>query len=324
MVWAWVALVLSAGVILWSGRRLVGAAETIAEATGLSRGWIGFILVGLVTSLPELVVTMTGGGIEAPAIAVGNALGSNAFNIGILGVAGLAVGGGLFARLSTSHASSAGMGIVMSAVVLGSIALGGGPSLGSLSVTSLLLVALFFAAAWLQYRATPSTHNEHRPTMGRTPWVAAGSAVLVIAAGVALTFAARELSIATGIGQSLMGSTLVAMGTSLPEVASSWEAVRLRSFDMLAGSIFGSNVFNVFTVFFTDLAYGQPVLGGLGDDAWSLILVGSWGITAASVALIALGVRAKARVGRVDVASGLIIAAYLFGLAIVTSRGLNI
>ncbi len=324
MVWAWVALVLSAGVILWSGRRLVRAAEAIAQATGLSRGWIGFILVGLVTSLPELVVTMTGGGIEAPGIAVGNSLGSNAFNVGILGVAGLVIGGGLFAELSRSHAISAGMGILMSSVVLGTIALGGGPSLGSLSVASLLLVALFLTAAWLQYSAESSTPSEHRSVLGRAPWAAAGSAVLVIVAGVVLTYAARELSIATGIGQSLMGSTLVAMGTSLPEVASSWEAVRLRSFDMLAGNIFGSNVFNVFTVFFTDLTYGRPVLGGLGDDAWSLILVGSWGIVAASVALVALGMRAKARVGRVDVASGLIVAAYLLGLGIVVSRGLNI
>lgn len=324
MVWAWVALVLSAGVILWSGRRLVRAAETIAEATGLSRGWIGFILVGLVTSLPELVVTMTGGGIEAPGIAVGNALGSNAFNIGILGVAGLVIGGGLFARLSSSHTVSAGMGILMSSVVLGTIALGGGPSLGSVSVGSLLLVALFLAAAWLQYSAESSLPSGRQAKLGRAPWAAAGSAVLVIVAGVVLTYAARDLSIATGIGQSLMGSTLVAMGTSLPEVASSWEAVRLGSFDMLAGNIFGSNVFNVFTVFFTDLTYGRPVLGGLGDDTWSLILVGSWGIVAASVALVALGVRAKARVGRVDVASGLIVVAYLLGLGIVASRGLNI
>ncbi len=323
MLWAWVTLGASALTILWAGRRLVRAAEGIAESTGLSRGWLGFILVGLVTSLPELVVTMTGGGIDAPSISVGNALGSNAFNLGILGVFGLLIGRGLFGKLASSHIVSCALGMMMTAVVLGAIALGGGPALGPLSVTSVLIVVLFLAAAWLQYLAEPAAPVEGGPPLGRAAWVASGSAVAVVVAGVALTLAAREVAVGTGASQSLLGSTLVAMATSLPEVAVSWEAVRLRAYDMFAGNVFGSNVFNVLTVFFADLTYGKPILGGLGEEAWALTLVGAWGVALASVVLAALGLKADKRVGRLDLASGLTVMTYLAGLGAVVIRGLN-
>ncbi len=323
MLWAWVALASSALVILWSGRRLVLAAEEIAAATGLSRGWLGFILVGLITSLPELVVTMTGGGIEAPAIGVGNALGSNAFNLGILGIFGLLAGGALFARLAPSHVVSCALGMLMTAVVLGAIALGGGPALGPFSVASLLIVVLFLAAAWLQYLAEPASPVQGRPSMGRAAWVAGGAALAVVVAGVALTYAAREVASGTGVSQSLMGSTLVAMATSLPEVAVSWEAVRLKAFDLFAGNVFGSNAFNVLTVFFTDITYGRPVLGGLQEEAWPLVLVGAWGMALASVVLAAMGLRAQRRVGRLDLASALVVVTYLVGLGAVAVRSFN-
>ncbi|MFO8034437.1 MAG: hypothetical protein R6U88_04655 [Candidatus Bipolaricaulota bacterium] len=324
MLWAWVTLAASALVILWSGRRLVRAAEGIAAATGLARGWLGFILLGLVTSLPELVVTMTGGGIEAPAIAVGNALGSNAFNLGILGLFGLVAGGALFSNLAASHVVSCAMGVLMTAAVLGAIALGGGPSVGPLSAASILILVLFLSAAWLQYVAEPTAPVVSPPRMGRAPWVAASSAVAVIVAGVALTYSAREVAAGTGTSQSLMGATLVAMATSLPELAVCWEAVRLRAYDLFAGNIFGSNAFNIFTIFFTDLTYGRPMLGALEEEAWPIVLVGAWGLALAAVALAALGTRAKRRVGRMDLASGLVVVTYLVGLAAVAVRGLNI
>ncbi len=324
MTWAWTTLLLSALAILWSGRRLVRATEGIAEATGLSRGWLGFILVGLVTSLPELVVTMTGGGIDAPAIAVGNALGSNAFNLGILGLFGLMAGGALFSRLAASHTVSCSMGVLMAAVVLGAIALGGGPSIGTLSVASILIAALFLVAAWLQYTAEPAAPLEDHPGMGKAPLVAAASGLVVIVAGVALTYSAREIAANTGLSQSLVGSTLVAMATSLPELAVSWEAVRLKAYDLFAGNVFGSNAFNVSTVFFTDVVYGRPLLGRLGDEAWPLVLVGAWGVALAAVVLASLGVRSRKQVGRVDLASALVVATYLVGLCAVAARGFNI
>lgn len=322
---AWLVLVSSAVAILWSGRTLVRAAEGIALATGLSRGWVGFILVGMVTSLPELVVTMTGGGIEVPAIAVGNSLGSNAFNIGVLALGGLFAGKALFAELSTTHGVSASMGIMMSAVVLAAIALGGGPAIGSISVLSILIVVLYLGAAWLQYTVEKQVQEVRpRSPLGTAAWRAGGAAVVVVIAGVALTYAARAVTEGSGITQSLMGATLVALATSLPELASSWEALRIGAYDMLAGNIFGSNAFNVFTVFFTDLTYGRPVLGGLGGEQSALMLVGAWGIGLAAMALVALHMRARWRWRRVDIASALVLLGYLAGLAALATRSASI
>jgi len=322
--WAWVALSTSALAILWSGRLLVRSAEEIAAATGLARGWIGFILLGFVTSLPELVVTMTGGGIEAPAIAVGNALGSNAFNIGILGLFGIAAGGALFSRLSHGHIVSCAMGALMTATLLGTTAVAGGPAAGPLSMGSILLLALFFVAAWLQYTSEPAANGAKHDTRARPYWTAAAASSVVIAAGVSLTYAARTVAAGIGASQSFVGSTLVAMVTSLPELAVSWEAVRVKAYDLFAGNIFGSNAFNVVMVFFADLTYTRPVLGALEDEAWSIVLVGAWGLALAAVALAGLGAKATKRIGRMDVASGLLVLTYLLGLGAVAIRGFTI
>ncbi len=324
MLWAWIALITSALAILWTGRLLVRSAEGIAAATGLGRGWIGFILLGFVTSLPELVVTMTGGGIQAPAIAVGNALGSNAFNIGILGVFGIAAGGALFSRLSRGHIVSCAMGALMTATLLGSMAIAGGPAAGPLSMGSILLLALFFVAAWLQYTSEPAMAQQESFSHGKAYWTAAATSVVVIVAGISLTYAARTVAAGTGASESFFGSTLVAMVTSLPELAVSWEAVRLKAYDLFAGNIFGSNAFNVVTVFFADLTYKRPVLGALEDEAWSIVLVGAWGLALAAVALAGLGAKASKRIGRLDLASALLVLTYLLGLGAVAIRGFTI
>lgn len=309
--------------ILWAGNLLVVQAERIARATGLSQGWIGFILVAFVTSLPELVATMTGGSIDAPGIAVGNALGSNAFNLGILGLMGILAGKSLFKEISLSHGLSGTMAILLTAVALGGIALGGGPAVGRVSLVSLLILALYLGGVWIQSRAERVEKPEERSHLGRAPLLAGVAAVVIVVAGVALTSSAKAIAEATGIVHSLIGSILVAMATSLPELASSLAALRLRAYDLLAGDIFGSNMFNIVTLFFADLTFGRPILGGLREDAWPLVLVGALGIGLTGLAMLALQVRAEGRLGRFDIASTSIFAAYLGGMALMAGLGLS-
>lgn len=322
MTGAWLVFGASALAILGAGQFLVRSAERIARVTGLSQGWIGFILVAVVTSLPELVATMTGGGIDAPGIAVGNALGSNAFNLGILGLMGVFSGTAFFARLSSTHALSASGSVLLTALVLGAIAVGGGPALGRVSLVSLLILALYLGAVYAQFRVEEGTPPEEGLSLGRAPLVAFLSGVVIVVAGVALTHAAKTISEGTGIAQSVVGSVLVAFATSLPEVASSIGALRLRAYDLLAGDIFGSNLFNIVTVFFADLTFGRPILGALGRDAWPLVLVAAWGIGLSALAVAALQVRARP-LGRLpEPASTVLLLGYLGGLGVLTTQGL--
>jgi len=310
--------------ILWAGNLLVVQAERIATATGLSQGWIGFILVAFVTSLPELVATMTGGSINAPGIAVGNALGSNAFNLGILGLMGILAGKSLFKQISLSHGLSGTMAVLLTAVALGGIALGGGPAVGRVSLISVLILALYLGGVWIQFRAERVEEPGKRTPLGRAPLLAGTAALVIVVAGVALTSSAKTIAEVTGIAQSLIGSILVAMATSLPELASSLAALRLHAYDLLAGDIFGSNMFNIVTIFFADLTFGRPILGGLREDAWPLVLVGVLGIGLAGLALIALQVRSEGRLGRLDIASTSIFVVYLGGMAMMAALGFSL
>ena len=141
-------------------------------------------------------------------------------------------------------------------------------------------------------------------------------------AGVALTYAAKVIAEGTGIAQSVIGSLLVALATSLPEVAASLGALRLGAYDLLAGDIFGSNMFNVVTVFFADLTYGEPILGALGADAWSLVLVAGLGIALTALAMGALQVRAGKFARGPEPASLLLFLTYLGGIGVLAAQGL--
>jgi len=321
MVIAWLVFTASALAILWAGQLLASSAERIARATSLSQGWIGFILVAVVTSLPELVATMTGGGIDAPGIAIGNALGSNAFNLGILGLMGAVSGVAFFRKLSPAHMLSATGSIFLTALVLAAIALGGGPGLGRVSLASLLILVFYLLAVYAQFRQEEGTPAEEGTTLGAAPAWAALSGVVIVVAGVALTYSAKAIAEGTGIAQSAIGSILVALATSLPEVASSIGALRLRAYNLLAGDIFGSNLFNIATVFFADLTFGRPILGALGQDAWPLVLVGAWGISLAAFSLAAMQVRGGKSLRRPEPASSLLFLAYLGGLGVLVARG---
>ncbi len=322
MTTAWLIFAASALAILGAGQLLVRSAEHISRATRLSQGWIGFILVAVVTSLPELVATMTGGEIDAPAISIGNALGSNAFNLGILGLMGLVSGTAIFSRVSKSHALSAGGSILLTLMVLAGIALGGGPALGKLSAMSVVILASYFLLVYAQFRAERGKGEESQTSLGAAPIWAAVSALVIIAAGVALTYSAKAISQGTGLGESLIGSILVAMATSLPELASSIGALRLRAYNLLAGDIFGSNLFNVATVFFADLTFKRPILGNLGRDARPLIWVGIWGMSLAALAIVAIGLRREKPARLPDPAASLLFLGYAAGLAALAGRGL--
>jgi len=318
---SWLVFAVSALAILWAGQLLARSAERIARATGLSQGWIGFILVAVVTSLPELVATMTGGGIDAPGIAIGNALGSNAFNLGILGLMGAVSGVAFFRKLAPAHVLSATGSMFLTALVLAAISLDGGPGLGRVSLVSLFILGFYLLAVYAQFHQEEGTPAEEGATLGRAPAWAALSALVIVVAGVALTYSAKAIAEGTGIAQSTVGSILVALATSLPEVASSIGALRLRAYDLLAGDIFGSNLFNIATVFFADLTFGRPILGALGRDAWPLVLVAAWGIGLSAFAVAAMQVRGGKPARGPEPASLLLFLGYLGGLGVLIARG---
>ncbi|ATJ82964.1 calcium/sodium antiporter [Halomonas beimenensis] len=307
------ALAVLAGLILlvWSAERFVDGAAATSARLGLSPLLIGMLVIGFGTSAPELVVSAIAAGQGNPGLALGNAYGSNIANIGlILGlvalISPLAVQSGVIRR----ELPVLGGATLLSALLL----LGGG--IGRLEGGLLLvLLAAFMAVSVFQGLKTGadplSTDTEtdlaSHPMSLRTAlgWTALGL-VLLVASSRLLVWGAVEIAQSFGVSDLIIGLTVVAVGTSLPELASSISALRRGEHDLVLGNVVGSNLFNTLGV--VGLA---AVIAPI--DAGREVLLRDWSLMTAMTALMmvfAMGWRGRAgRINRLE--GGALLAMYV-------------
>jgi len=251
---------LCAALIALAGYQLCLNAERLAARHGWGRGWVGLALLATVTSLPELAsglsaVTWVG----APDLAVGHALGACLMNLLFLALVDLLQRNPpLYAGAATTHALSAAFGGVMLACVALSLWLGAqAPALLHLGLYSPLLLLLYLAALRSSGADSPPAvvaSNEHAALRF------ALSALVVLAAGSWLPSLAERLADLAGWRQGLVGTLLMALITTLPEMAVTLAALRLRALDLALGNLLGSNLFNLLILALDDLAYAAGPL----------------------------------------------------------------
>lgn len=245
---------LAAGLLLLlvGGELLVRGAVATATRAGVSPLLIGLTLVGFGTSTPELLTSVEAAFVGAPGIAVGNVVGSNIANILlILGVAAL------ICPLAVSRRAFYRDGTVVSVATLCGIAV---CLTGELRPPGgVLLVALLIAYIVYCYRAERTvenaTENPVQPALavpGSINLTLAVSIVLLVG-GLALTMLGAHLLVSSvlaigaeaGIPETVLGVTVVAVGTSLPELTTSVLAAFRRQPDIAFGNIVGSNIYNI-------------------------------------------------------------------------------
>ena len=223
------------------GEFLIRGAVALARRLGVSPLIIGLTIVGFGTSAPELLVSVQAAFDGSPDIALGNVLGSNIANILlILGIAAVAAPMTMkFAHLKRDFAVMIGATIVLWAMLLS----------GTLSrLDGLLLLTCLAVYLWLSFR-TP----DHKPDPDQTQPMGLLPALLLLVAGLAalmvgarlLVDSATEIARALGISEAVIALTIVAIGTSLPELATSVMAARRGQSDIAVGNIVGSNIFNI-------------------------------------------------------------------------------
>ncbi|KVW93702.1 MAG: sodium:calcium antiporter [Polaromonas sp.] len=262
---------LCAVLIAVAGYVLCQSADRIAKATGLTGGWIGLALLATVTSLPELAsgisaVTV----IDAPNLAVGNALGACVFNLVFLVVIdALQPHQPIYRHASAAHLLSAAFGVVMLGFVAMSLLLPAAtPAMLHLGLYSPVLLALYLLALRSVFaheqalRSQPDAEAEPgpAPALGRQ-WSRFGvAALMVLAAGSWLPSIADQLAQAMGWSRSFVGTLFMALVTTLPEIAVTLSALRLRALDMAIGNLLGSNLFNVTILAIDDIFYTRGPL----------------------------------------------------------------
>lgn len=251
--WSLDLLYIALGLVLliWSADRfLVGAAST-ARLLGVSPFLIGLTVVSLGTSAPEIVVAFMAALNQTPEVAIGNALGSNIANIGmVLGITAL-----LKVLPFPTSVLKSELPLLLGVTILACICLFD----AHLSRTdSAFLLAAFLFVLWqiarrqrLEGDIAPSEADRSDikilPT-GKSAWYfASGLAVLLLSAQL-LIWAATSYAEALGVSDLIIGLTIVAVGTSLPELATAIGGSIKGQSGLAIGNVVGSNILNVVTV----------------------------------------------------------------------------
>jgi cation:H+ antiporter len=245
-------LVLTGVALLWGGgESLIRGAVALARALGLTPLVIGMTVVSFGTSAPELAATLAAAFRGAPEVAFGNVVGSNIANLGlILGLTALVWPLETEATFLKREVPF----MLLSSTLLFPVALNGIVSRLEGGVLFALLIAFLVYLTRREREGAQVEAEFDREYGGATYSVA--SSVLLVALGVALLVVGAQslvtggISIATrvGISERVIGLTLVALGTSLPELAACIVAALKKEGDIVLGNIIGSNIFNVLCI----------------------------------------------------------------------------
>ena len=272
-------LLLGLGLILVGANALTDGASAVAKRFGISDLVIGLTIVAMGTSAPELVVSVTAALNNSAELALGNVVGSNIFNIlAIVGctamVMPISVGKGLMSKeLPLVILSS----LVMWAVASDTLLDGEAANVVS-RIDGILLLAFF--AIFMRYTFSiakadsPNTEEiKPMPIWKAALWIIGGLAGLIFG-GRYFVDGASGIARSLGVSESVIGLTLVAAGTSLPELATSVVAALKKNPGIAIGNVIGSCLFNVFFIIGTAATIAPLPLGGITQTDM-LTLVGA-------------------------------------------------
>ncbi|WP_417598330.1 calcium/sodium antiporter [Oceanospirillum sp.] len=258
------ALIIGLALLVWSADRFIAGAAATAKNLGMSPMLIGMTIVSIGTSAPEILVSAIAAIGGNPGLAVGNALGSNIANIGlVLGITALIAPLPINMKLMRKEIPLL-LGITLLA---GAVMIDGQITL----VDSLILVAaLVLSLLWLFKGDSDSMadQEEEIPDMPQGKaifWLLLGLALLVGSSRM-LVWGAINIATSFGISDVIIGLTIVAIGTSLPELAASVASALKRHHEIALGNVVGSNIFNLLAVlpvpgFFATVVIDPDVMG---------------------------------------------------------------
>jgi cation:H+ antiporter len=255
-----------------AGPILTRYADVISRLTGLSRSWVGLVLLATATSLPELFTGISAvAAANAPNIAVGDALGSCVFNLVMLVLLDeLSRKEPLYRSIDQGHLLSAGFGVILigsaGAFLLFSQSALSFRLLHVSGYTPFIIVLYLVAmrAAFVYERRTKARPGAVRGESDITLRTAvvrySAAAIVVVAAGTWLPFIGQDLAEVMGWNTTFVGTLLIAGATSIPELVVTISALRLRAVDMAIGNLLGSNLFDILILAIDDIAYTKGPL----------------------------------------------------------------
>jgi cation:H+ antiporter len=317
--------VASGALVVLAGIALARHADAIAEATGLGRLWIGVVLLAGATSLPELATDIVAVRLGAADLAVGDLFGSSMANMLILAVIDLMPPRRHVLRQAAfDHTLAASLAIALNALAGALVIVRPSATLAGIGPASLLLFVLYLAGTRAVYR---HTHREMDPAPANAASAAprsatraglrrallrlSGAALAVLLAAPAFAWSAQGIATITGLGNTFVGTWLVGLATSLPELAASLAAVRMGAFDLAVGNLFGSNALNMAILLALDAVHPGSLFPAL-DPGHALTAL--FAVILMSLGVAAIVFRAKRHFAMLEPDSVLILLTYAAAL----------
>ncbi len=308
--------------LVWSADRFVEGAASTAKHLGMPTLLIGILIVGFGTSAPEMVVSAIAAMEGNPALALGNALGSNIVNIAlILGVTAIVAPIAVHSKIVKKELPL----LILIVFATGYLLLDDALTL----MEGIILLGAFFALiGWSIFAAVKgrgdtfegeleSELQEHSMSLKEgIIWLSIGIALLIISSRI-LVWGAVGIAHEFGVSDLIIGLTIVALGTSLPELAASVVAAKKGEHDIAIGNVVGSNMFNLLAVIgiATVIAPMQNIAPEVLQRDWMVML-------ALTIALLIMAYGLKEKNGKISRVKGAVL--LLCYVAYNTYLGMNL
>lgn len=305
----WMQFAICVTVILYAGTQISRQAELIAEKSKLSKSWVSFVLLSMVTCLPQLVAGISSVTLhDLPDMAVSGIIGSCMVNMMVIGLLDpLSKNRPVSYIVHQGHLLAAGFGIVLMGLAAVDILFGKhlpiiywlhymDPITVAFVVGFLIAMRLIFKFEQTRSEQLPKEHLS--PEAQNLSWLKIllpflFNAACIVAAGIYLPEIGEEIGKSTGWGQSFIGSSFIAITTSLPEFAVAMSAARRGAFDMAVANLMGSTLFNIVILGITDFSYTKGPL--LHNASITNVLAALTAIISMGIVVIGLTYRSKTK-----------------------------
>jgi cation:H+ antiporter len=321
----WIIFLVSAAIIVYAANKLAEYGDVIAVRTNLGGLLVGTIFLAAATSLPEFITSISAFQLDAPDLAAGNFFGSNMVNVLLLALIDLInYQVPLLRRMAVSHTLTAVLGSMLMLLAVIFIQTSIPAHIYWIGLDSLLIIAAYFGGMWLIQQENQLRTGDSPPQVivveDNFPSLRRGiigfllSALVLILVVPQLVNASTEIATITGLGDSFIGTALLSVITSLPELLAALAAVKIGAFDMAVGNLFGSSVFNMLALGLADFFYlDGRFLGAINPD---FALVGMLALLLTNMALLANLARIERKILFIELDSLAIIIIYLAGMFI--------
>jgi cation:H+ antiporter len=306
-----VVLAVAVTAIVVAGPRMARLADRLADITGLGEAFVGAVLVGAATSLPDILATVLPAARGLPDLAVNNALGGVLAQTAFLAIADLT-----YRRANLEHAAASLPNLVQATLLMtllggmlalfaappgavlgvdpGTFALVGVYAYGLKLVKETTVAPMWEAVSTSETRQDVPEEDPHEDGAPSALWTRfAGLVVVLGTAGVALAVAGESIVASTDLGEAAVGVLLTGAGSSLAELVVSIAAVRAGALTLAVANVIGGNTFDTLLVGVADVAYRDgSVYAAVGDEAAAVAAV-----ALVATAIITLGMLRRERHG---------------------------